>query len=331
MRKKTVEDYASVLVAAGANAEFTVAALARDALCPSPEAAHAILEITNTHAELVTFENSVPDNVRIFPAGNELADAVRKNTGAKIIYLSGTSAAPENVFSKLSAAMNCKRLEVSGGEGNSAATLGLKKCVAENRPLLLLNAKPKSAKVALNLMQPENRFWLVRVAALLALLLLFPLAETLLVKPFLHWRMEAFKTKKLAFTSVVEPELKFLLNLKQSQPPYLDALYIFSKSAPPGSHFDSITISQRGEITIKAAMPNGQMVSDFRAKLMASGFFASIVVEEQAPVPNQPRVSVRMSAVWKPAGMRVPVSVPIPTVETNKLGTNIVSQKNLKS
>ena len=330
VRKKTVEDLSSILVAAGANPEFSIAALARDALCAPSADPHAVLEITSTHGELVTFENGVPGNVQVFPVGTGLAGAVQKNTAAKIIYVSGGSAM-ENIFPESSAAVACKRLEISSGEGSSAATLGLKKCVAENRPVLLLNARPQSARSALNLMQPENRGWLVRAAALLALLLLFPVAETLLVKPFLQWRLESYKTRQHNFLSVVEPERKFLLNLKQSQPPYLDALYIFSKSAPPGTHFDSITISQRGEISIKAAMANGQTVSDFRAKLMASGFFSSIVVEEQSPVLNQPRVGVRMTAVWKFAGLRPAVSVPLPAAATNKIGTNAGPAKILKS
>ena len=41
IRKIFVDDFASVLLAAGANPEFTVAALARDALCPQRDAAHA--------------------------------------------------------------------------------------------------------------------------------------------------------------------------------------------------------------------------------------------------------------------------------------------------
>ena len=35
-------------------------------------------------------------------------------------------------------------------------------------------------------------------------------------------------------------------------------------------------------------MQNAQQVTDFRAKLIASGFFSSITVEEQTPIQNQP-------------------------------------------
>ncbi len=113
---------------------------------------------------------------------------------------------------------------------------------------------------------------------------------------------------------MVDPELRFLLILKQSQPPYLDALYVFSKAAPPGLHLDSLSISQRGDISLKAAMQNAQQVMDFRAKLIASGFFADITVEEQTPAPDHQRVNVRMTAQWKPAAARAALKIG-PTAE----------------
>jgi hypothetical protein len=122
---------------------------------------------------------------------------------------------------------------------------------------------------------------------------------------------------------VVDPEMRFLLYLKQNQPPYLDALYVFSKAALPGTHLDSFSVNQHGEISIKAAMQNGQQVTDFRTKLIASGFFANITVEEQAPAPNnQQKVNVRMSAQWKPAGARAAVIVSPPADETGISKTN---------
>ncbi len=135
VRKETIEDYATALAAAGVNPEFTVAALARNALCPQPDGSHAILEIARHYSELVSFENGVPGGVRILPAGGGDSDAVLKNTRAKIIYVSGTAAAENGVVEKLSARVDCRRLETAGGDGFSAATLGLKKTVSGKRPV----------------------------------------------------------------------------------------------------------------------------------------------------------------------------------------------------
>ena len=317
VRKEVIEESSSVLLAAGANPEFTVAALARNALCPQPDAAHAILEIAPSHSELVTFEKGMPGGLRIFPPDGDLVGGVLKNTNAKVICVSGNAAGREQI-AKFSDRMDSRPLEVSGGDGCSATTLGLKKCISENRPLPWLQAKPKLAKTSFNLLRPENRRWLKRAAVLLAVLLIFPFAETLLVKPFLGWRLASFKARQQKFVSVVDPEMRFLLYLKQNQPPYLDALYVFSKAAPPGTRLDSFSANQRGEISVKATVQNGQQMADFRAKLIASGFFANITVEEQSQVMNQPKVNVRMSAQWKPAAMRSAVSVSPAANETNK-------------
>ena len=330
VRKQIVQDYTAILTAAGLAAEFTVSAFARDALCQTSESAHASLEIAPDQSELVVFENDIPVAARVFSSGAELTDSVRKISGEKIIFLSGMTASTEQLFSKTSATFKCQRLEIPAREGFSAATMGLEKMALENLPLLLLQARSKPKTNSFNLTLPENRYFLIRAGALLVLLLLFPFAEALLLKPFLDWRLNAFKVKQQNFLAVVKPEAKLLLYLKENQPPYLDALYILSKSLPPGCHLDSLNIDQRGLLSMKAAIPNGQAVTDFRAKLMASGFFNNLTVEEQTPIQNQPRVSVRMSAQWKPAGLRATVSVPAPVVETNSPGAKTQPPKNLK-
>ena len=81
--------------------------------------------------------------------------------------------------------------------------------------------------------------------------------------------------------------MQFLQSLKQSQPPYLDTLYVFSKAAPPGLHLDSLTMDQHGEIQVRATMQSADQVMDFRSKLIASGFFANITVEEQIAEPAE--------------------------------------------
>ena len=51
-------------------------------------------------------------------------------------------------------------------------------------------------------------------------------------------------------------------------------------------------------------MQNSQQVTDFRSKLIDSGFFAGVTVEEQTPSPDRQKLSVRMSAQWKPLSAR---------------------------
>jgi hypothetical protein len=325
VRRATIEDYDGLLSAAGLNPEFTLAAFARNLLCPTPNGSQAVLEIGRNYSELVTFESGVPVGVKILPAGGNIADLILKQVRPNPTYVSGTALA--GVWEKLSAQTDSRRLEISPGDGISAATLGLKHSVVDNLSLLWLRTKSGPSQTKFDFSQfdfspAETRRWLMRGAALLVLLLVFPFAEALLFKPLLARKLDALKSERQKFVSVVEPEMRFLQSLKQSQPPYLDTIYIFSRAAPPGMHLDSISINQQGNITVKATLQNPQQVMDFRSSLIDSGFFANITVEEQSPVPNQPKVGVRMTAQWKAAAARAALNIGPPPDETGK--TNVV-------
>lgn len=308
VRKEVIGDYAEVLSAAGWEPVFTLSALARELFCPAPGEPHAILEAGDRQFEWVAFADGLAVQARIFPVAGDLPEVAWKNANVRVVYLSGGIPAG-GLAEKLSARAVCRRLEVPGVAGVSPAIAGLKKSVAENQALPWLQAKPKPAGNTFNLSRPEHRRWLVRAGGLLVLLLLLPYAEALLCKPLLARKLAALQDERQRFVSVVDPELRFLQGLKQAQPPYLDALYLFSQAAPPGLHFDSLTMNQRGAITMKATLESAQQVTDFREKLIASGFFADISVEEQSPAPFQRKVSVRMTAQWKPAGARAVVKV----------------------
>jgi len=330
IRRETLEDYDHLLSAAGLAPEFTVAAFARNLLCPAPDGSQAVLEMGRSYCELALFERGVPVGLKILPVAGDLAGSVLKNAPAKTIYVSGTAAQNE-VFEKLSAHTDCRRLEIAAGAGSSAATLGLKKSVAVEIPLLPLQPKRGPAKTKFNLplldfSEAESRRWLLRGAALLVLLLLFPFAEALLLKPLLARKLDTLTREKQQFVTLAEPEMQFLQSLKQSQPPYLDTLYVFSKAAPPGLHLDSLTMDQHGDIQVRATMQSADQVMAFRSKLIASGFFANITVEEQSP--NQQKVSVRMTAQWKSAGLRPAVKIDPSPDEPGKSNAGGVANAN---
>jgi hypothetical protein len=142
--------------------------------------------------------------------------------------------------------------------------------------------------------------WATRAVLLAAVVLLLPFAEALLLKPHLAKKVSTFKTAAARLT-VIDRELDFLQYLKQNQPPYLDALYVFSKSAPSGSRFDTLSMNSHGEVSLRGSFRDGQQVGDFRSKLIASGFFANVTAEEQTPTPDRQKVNVRISAQEKPA------------------------------
>jgi hypothetical protein len=61
-------------------------------------------------------------------------------------------------------------------------------------------------------------------------------------------------------------------------------------------------------------MKDGQQVVAFRSKLIDSGFFSSVAVEEQTPTPDRQKVAVRIAAQWKTANDRQSLSIG-PTAE----------------
>jgi hypothetical protein len=118
----------------------------------------------------------------------------------------------------------------------------------------------------------------------------------------------AFKTEAARLT-VIDRELDFLRYLKASQPPYLETLYVFSKSVPPGTKFDALSLNSHGVVSLRCGFRDGQQVADFRTKLIDSGFFTNVTVEEQVPTPDHQKVNVRISAQEKPTAQLLSLSV----------------------
>lgn len=315
VRRQVVEDYAELFSDAGIRAEFALAACAREWLCPAPDSAHVSLDVQPDYVEMALFESGAAASVRIFSSVPALVEALRLFP-AKTIYLSG-NAPQDGIIEKLPARVAYRALEVPGGAGVSAATIGLKKAVSENAPVLKLQAKSHDLKTPFSFSRADflagrNRLWLIRAVALLLALLLLPYAEALLFKPLLALKLNSVKNHRRNFVSLAGPELAFLQSLRQEQPPYLDALYVMAQAAPPGLSITSLTMDQKGDVALKASLQSAQQVMDFRSKLIASGFFANITVEDQTPLPNEQKVNVRMTARWK-TGARAIIKMPPPT------------------
>jgi hypothetical protein len=315
VKKEVIEEYSELLSRCGINPVFTLAALARAGVCPQTAGTYGILDIGSHSSELVVFENGVPATVRVFPwgdenktAADEVLDSVAKSmnghwTGRKL-FLTGRSADLTNILlplaSRLGSGVECELLKLASGEGRSAAVLGLKKLSEESGgQLLLFQTAQTDGKADLN--HSASVKYAVLAAALAIALLLLPYAEAMAFKPWLAKKFSALnaQTNRL---DTINREMNFLQFLKQGQPPYLDALYLFSKSAPSGSRIDSLTMNRRGEVSLRGSMRNSDQVSEFRTKLIDSGFFSNVSVEEQTPTPDHQKVNVRITAQWKPPG-----------------------------
>jgi hypothetical protein len=230
-------------------------------------------------------------------------------SGARI-YLTGKPARDSSLAPLLRRLLgqgfSCESLEAVVGNEHSAAIAGLKKSAANPAvfPLLLLDSKEDSSVVVTDGLAAWK--WAAAAAALALAILFFPYLESVLLTPRLEKKLASINAEKGRLETIDE-ELAFLQDLKQEQPPYLETLYLLAGAAPQGTRLEPLSLSRRGDVSLRATMANGQQVTDFRSKLIDSGWFANVVVEEQSPTPDR-RVAVRMTAQLKPLEARKPLA-----------------------
>lgn len=313
VKKEFLADYAEVLRACGTEPVFTLAAVARWNHGGQQANSFATLDIGPTQSELTLFENGAPASSRIVfwggkdlshsavPDLEKLAENLKSTPTVTRLFISGNGISKEFIERlawTLGNGCKCEPLGATPTDNGSAAINGLQKFAAQGSiPPLVLQLKPATATTT-SFAAADWKKWGTRAGLLAAAALLLPYAEALLLKPHLEKRVAAFKTEAERLT-VIDRELDFLQNLKLSQPPYLDVLYVFSKSAPSGTRFDSLSLNSHGEVSMRCGFHDGQQVADFRDKLIASRFFTNVVVEEQVPTPDHQKVNVRMTAQEK--------------------------------
>jgi Tfp pilus assembly PilM family ATPase len=279
------------------------------------EAEKLKLELAQGHSG--DAECGVKIQAAIDAALDSLAGAINGHWTGQKIYLSGRSAQLKDFAPRLARRLGngaqCELLDLAPGEGRSAAVLGLRTMTAPGKesPLVTLQSKPTNGSAALA--RPAPWKW----AALALGLAIFTLALPYLEAPWLKWRLsrrlKAIQADRGRLVTI-DRELDFVRHLKQNQPPYLDALFLLAKAAPPGSKLDSLSMNRRGDLALRGSMKDGQQVVGFRSKLIDSGFFANVAVEEQTPTPDRQKVTVRITAQWKPANDRQSLAIG-PTAE----------------
>ena len=332
LKKEWLADYQEILRACGADPVFTLASVARWHAGGQAPGSFAMLEVGPTQSELTFFENAVPASARMVfstgldaakpsqPALDALAQSIKDGLGGARLYVSGSGLSREFVERlerTLANGCRCELLAGTPADGGTAALAGLEKMAAQSSDSLLLIGVEPTAGGSATWATLDWKKWGGRIAALALAALLLPYAEALLLKWHLERKVAAFK-KEAERLTVIDRELDFLRNLKLSQPPYLDVLYVFSKSVPPGTHFDSLSLNSHGEVSLRSAFHDGQQVADFRDKLIASGFFTNVVVEDQSPTPDRQRVNVRIRAQEKSAGEMQAASARLAAGDTAK-------------
>jgi type IV pilus assembly protein PilM len=285
------------------------------------------LGITRDEAEKLKLEwaqGTLPDaatELKLQAALNAAEDsfttAINGHWSGRTILLTGKSARlkglPSELARRLGVGVQCEPLEPADGEGRSAAIVGLKTADESGQecPPLVIQLTPSNGTASFARRLPLK--WAAVAVALILASLALPYVEALLLKSRVSRKLAAIQADK-ARLGTIDRELEFLRYLKENQPPYLDALFIMSKAAPQGARFDSLSMNRRGDLSLKGTMKNSQEVTGFRSKLIDSGFFANVAFEEQTPTPDRQKVTVRMTAQWKPLSARAALAIG-PTAE----------------
>ena len=232
-----------------------------------------------------------------------LASAVRSQWNGNRVYLCGETARLDSFPERLSRAtgggIECGLIRTPVGEGRSAAILGLKKeCEsAAGGPALIFQTTAITEKELPA--RREQWKWPALAALLLLALLSVRYVEAWAQKPRLVKRIAELKAYRQKLPNV-DRDLVFLQYLKTNQPAYLDAVAVLANAAPQGTKLDSLALSRRGDLSLKASMRDFNQAVDFRSKIISSGYFSNVVVEEQTPSADRQKMAVRITGHWEP-------------------------------
>lgn len=304
VKRETVAQYTQILEGCGLEPVYTLAAFARAAYCPRSPGPRALLDIGRGESEFVSIEDGLPSNLRVIPLGAEaldsLADCLPKNLVGRKLCLTGERGGMREAASRLSNLLGapCEWVETPSGKARSAAVLGLRKSEEEGgAPLPRLRVG--EARVRETIVRSASWQWAALAAALLLGLLALRYAEAIVQRPRLARKMADIQAYRDRLPKV-DRELEFLQYLKTNQPAYLDPIFIVANAAPPGAKLEALSVNRRGELSVRVAVGPGDQASDFRSKLIDSGFFSTVVFEEQSPSPDNQRMVVRLTAQCKP-------------------------------
>ncbi|HYE33118.1 MAG TPA: hypothetical protein VEH27_16950 [Methylomirabilota bacterium] len=273
VRKETLKPYQSLLAETGLQPRFVIAALARRALIPAGVGSCTIVDTSGSRWEMLQETGGLP-SVRLIDPGSPLL-----KEGA--VYASGRDAA------KVSATL-------LPGATPTAAIAGLRAMLRRGEAPLALGMSPQgfAAKQATTQWR-----WAATAVGLAILALALRVAEPGIRQRHVNSRIKELKAHQ-ANLPKLEREVSFLQYLKTNQPSYLDAVLSVATSAQ-GIKLDNLSISRRGELSLRGQMQGAQGPSQMRSKLLESGYFSLVTIDEQTPVPNQQQVNFRLTALLR--------------------------------
>lgn len=353
VKLELLQPYQELLAPLEAELHFSLAALDRLALLtPLPDSG-VVSEVGERHLESTYWSTDAPIQVRSLSEGWKTwsENAINGNDGPFRGFLTSLPVAPgtplfcglspnhseggsstvESLVKWLEARKGSlgtvQALPFISGAGRTSANVGLSEKVLRAAPshLELRSSPAPESQAALRGLPWRS---MAISGALIAAILLTPSVEALVFGPRLQRQLAHLKSAEPQL-AVIDRELNFLRHLQENQGPFLDAVYLIANSAPMGCHIDSLSLNRRGEVSLSGFLQNLNQVGDFRMKLIDTGFFSSVVVEDQTPTPDRQRINFRMTAQWKSASDRESLTIgPTLTNAATSGAANTISPTN---
>jgi len=270
------------------------------------------LGISHTEAETLKVNSSSQSNPKadeqignaITPAISALAHLLRPEWKGAKLYLTGKTAALKCFAPSLSRALDdrtlCESKPIETGEPQSAAIIALREHAQRDGhgPPLVIRAGIATTE-STGKKVPQFRKWAALAGFMAILSLSLRYVEAVIQTPRLTHRIAEVQAAETNLSGI-DIELAFLQYLNTNQPPYLQVLSAIAQASPRGTVLENVSLSRRGEVSIRGILPGATQATDFRGKLIASGWFSDVVLDEQTP--KDKKVGVRMSAHWNLQG-----------------------------
>lgn len=294
VKKESLQQYRTIIASAGFEPVFGIAALAREGMCSHRPSHFALLEVGNNASELVTFDESGAATLRVVSVGSESPSAeavlatLRSNGAVEKIFVSGKSATTWSA--RISPQLPAEALP---NATPTTAIAGLRAALTRGVEPVLIHATREAVRVQ---RAPAQWRWAAACVLLLLVSLGLRYADPLVRKARLNALISELEARRAKLPKV-DKEAAFLNFIHTNQPNYLDIVSALASASQPGMKLDSLTISKRGELALRGSAQGPQSATMLRSKLIDSGYFASVVIDEQTPnQQNQQQLNFRMTA-----------------------------------
>ncbi len=331
LRRESLADYETLFNQCHCIPTFTLASLIRTRLCPSTPDHWSILHLQPQQSELITFNNQQPATLQLLPWGHtsllnhpntlEHLNPTLVGSSLHISWNPRDCPNPTPILQALRSLVGSETtistVLLDHATPRTAALQALQAQPHNNHPPLKLTLQAQQSKPRPLMPTSAHYTWAIASTILLLTLTLLHLLHSSQQQTRLTQAINQVREVRQSLP-LVDQQLGFLSYLQTNRQPYLRILATVAQSATPGLQIESLSLNRRGELLIRGTLQGQQPPTDFRTKLVESGAFTSVVLEEQTPGQQQDNIAFRIAAHWDPAQARnlpeLPPAPPLPSI-----------------